>query len=108
MNYTGLIAASFADRKQVVVQHNVGVDYWSRPNTARTILEPIDICAPDDRGAAVEANALVVRPEAGLSLCREAILKYVDAGAPTGYEERLAPEREKVRIAIREMLGGIR
>ncbi|MDD2869745.1 hypothetical protein [Neomegalonema sp.] len=29
----------------------------------------------------VEANALVTRPEAGRRLCREAILKYVDAGA---------------------------
>lgn len=29
----------------------------------------------------VEANALVTRPEAGRALCREAILKYVDAGA---------------------------
>jgi hypothetical protein len=54
----------------------------------------------------VEANALVVRPQAGRDLCRRTILQYVDADAPALYRARLAPEREQVRLAIRALLGG--
>jgi hypothetical protein len=46
----------------------------------------------------VEANALVVRPEAGRQLCRQAILRYVPANAVRQYEERLRP----ARIALRD------
>jgi hypothetical protein len=37
----------------------------------------------------VEANALVVRPDAGRALCRSAILKYVPKSAPKKYRHRL-------------------
>jgi hypothetical protein len=49
---------------------------------------------------AVEANALVVRPEAGRELCRQAILKYVPETAIADYESRLAIKREELRQAI--------
>jgi hypothetical protein len=48
----------------------------------------------------VEANALVVRPEAGRDLCREAILRYMSADAPTIYQEALDYERERARQGI--------
>lgn len=53
----------------------------------------------------VEANALVVRPDAGRQLCRDAILKYVDADAPRHYEAALSVEREKVRAEIETRLA---
>lgn len=52
----------------------------------------------------VEANALVVRPEAGRELCRQAVLQYVDAGAPQRYLEALQPHRTEVREAVRMRL----
>jgi hypothetical protein len=48
----------------------------------------------------VEANALVVRPEAGRQLCRDAILKYVPATAPQTYQRKLRKPREAARVAI--------
>jgi hypothetical protein len=48
----------------------------------------------------VEANALVVRPEAGRKLCRYTLLKYLPADAPDSYRETLAPYREEVRKEI--------
>ena len=48
----------------------------------------------------VEANALVVRPDAGRELCRQTILKYLSADAPREYQERLMPHREAARQAI--------
>ena len=45
----------------------------------------------------VEANALVVRPEAGRKLCRDAILNYVPAVAVERYELRLSRVREQAR-----------
>ena len=48
----------------------------------------------------VEANALVVRPDAGRELCRQAIMKYLPADAPREYQERLMPHREAARQAI--------
>jgi hypothetical protein len=45
----------------------------------------------------VEANALVVAADAGRKLCRDAILKYIDADGIKRYEVRLGEEREKVR-----------
>jgi hypothetical protein len=48
----------------------------------------------------VEANALVVRPDAGRELCRQAILKYLAAGAPDKYGAALKPHRAQVRAEL--------
>jgi hypothetical protein len=48
----------------------------------------------------VEANALVVRPDAGRELCRQAILRYVPASAPEDCEERLVPVRAELQDEI--------
>ncbi len=50
----------------------------------------------------VEANALVVRPEAGRQLCRDAIEKHLDMGAITAFKQSLVHHREKVRTALPE------
>jgi hypothetical protein len=52
----------------------------------------------------VEANALVVEPEAGRELCRQAILEYVPKTAPAIYRRKLNVEREMVRVAVLELL----
>jgi hypothetical protein len=54
----------------------------------------------------VEANALVVRPEAGRELCRQAILKYVPSTAVADYDKRLAAIREELRLAILARIAG--
>jgi hypothetical protein len=58
----------------------------------------------------VEANALVVRPDAGRQLCRDAILQYLSEDAPYKYREALEPHRERVRDEVlrqlRETYGG--
>jgi hypothetical protein len=48
----------------------------------------------------VEANALVVRPDAGRDLRRQAILKYLPETAPAQYQAALREPREQVRIEI--------
>ena len=48
----------------------------------------------------VEANALVVRPDAGRELCRQAILQYIDTDLIGTYEERLASVREEARQEV--------
>jgi hypothetical protein len=48
----------------------------------------------------VEANALVVRPDAGRKLCRDTILKYLPADAPDDYQEALETYREDARREI--------
>lgn len=48
----------------------------------------------------VEANALVVRPEAGRKLCRDAIEKHLNPDAIAAYEEALVLPREHVRAAL--------
>jgi hypothetical protein len=53
-----------------------------------------------------EANALVVRPQAGRDLCRRAILRYVPADAVDAYEALLRPERENLRKALADLLKG--
>ena len=53
----------------------------------------------------VEANALVVRPEAGRELCRQAILRYVPSTATANYNRRLAAIREELRQAIVERIS---
>ena len=54
----------------------------------------------------VEANALVVRPEAGRELCRAAILRYVDLDAVARYEGKLQRVRSQARRAIRQRFRG--
>ena len=49
----------------------------------------------------VEANALVVRPEEGRRLCREAIEQYLSLDAVEHYEARLERERERARPPCR-------
>jgi hypothetical protein len=53
----------------------------------------------------VEANALVVRPEAGRALCREAILRYVSEEDVTAYEAKVAAAREELRRVIEGRLA---
>src|SRR5262249_8372082 len=54
----------------------------------------------------VEANALVVCPEAARELCRQAILKYVSQRAIDIYRRRLAAEQRKVQRAVKRLLNG--
>ena len=49
-----------------------------------------------------EANALVVEPEAGRALCRDAILEHVPADALERYQRNLARVRNQLRQAMRE------
>jgi hypothetical protein len=51
-----------------------------------------------------EANALVVRLDAGRELCRRAILKYIDGGLVAAYEERLTSAREEVRQEVARLI----
>jgi hypothetical protein len=51
-----------------------------------------------------EANALVVRPQAGRNLCRQTILKYLPADAPAQYEAELESHRGEARAAIVQRL----
>jgi hypothetical protein len=53
----------------------------------------------------VEANALVVAPEAGRNLLLETIFKYIDRDALERYEDRLKAPREALRV---EMLKQMR
>src|SRR5439155_23775706 len=48
----------------------------------------------------VEANALVVRPEAGRQLCREAIEKHLNLAAISEYDRSLLEQRQLVRKAM--------
>jgi hypothetical protein len=52
----------------------------------------------------VEANALVVRPDAGRELCKQAILQYLPEDAPNQYLAALKPRREQVRLEILRQL----
>jgi hypothetical protein len=56
-------------------------------------------------GRKVEANALVVRPEAARRLCREALAKYIDQEALDDYEAELEERREELRRKIEARLG---
>ena len=50
----------------------------------------------------VEANALVVRPEQGQQLCRDAILEYIDQDGIVAYKAELDSAREEAQAAIEE------
>jgi hypothetical protein len=52
----------------------------------------------------LEANALVVRPEAGRQLCREAIERYLNLDVISEWQARLDEERAAVRTALFAML----
>jgi hypothetical protein len=54
----------------------------------------------------VEANALVVRPEAGRKFCLDAILRYVPTDAVERYERKLNPAQRKARREIARLLNG--
>ena len=53
----------------------------------------------------VEANALVVRPDQGRQLCRDAILRYIDEDGIDRYRRALATAREEARQAIAERMA---
>jgi hypothetical protein len=55
----------------------------------------------------VEANALVVRPEAGRDLCRQAILRYVKLASIKRYERKLDKAREQVREEIARLTAEV-
>jgi hypothetical protein len=60
----------------------------------------------------VEANALVINPQAGRKLCEDAILRYVSSrGAPAAHTERLRPHREllqrHVSALLAQRIGGV-
>ena len=50
------------------------------------------------------ADALLKVPELGRELCRKAILKYVPAGAPRRYLNKLKPVREELRRELDRLL----
>ncbi|MFZ2080508.1 MAG: hypothetical protein WAV38_28440, partial [Xanthobacteraceae bacterium] len=52
-----------------------------------------------------EANALVVEPEVGRQLCRDAILEHVPADAVERYERKLQRVRNRLRKALRERVS---
>ena len=52
-----------------------------------------------------EANALVVAPEIGRQLVRDAIMQFVPADAPARYRARLAIERARLSEAIQRLMG---
>ena len=53
----------------------------------------------------VEANALVVRPEAGRDLCRQAILKYIDADTIDDFNEALDEQRDIVASEVKRLFA---
>ena len=53
----------------------------------------------------VEANALVVLPEIGRQLCRDAILRFIPADAPEKYRRKLDRVRLQLRRAIQRRLS---
>ena len=52
----------------------------------------------------VEANALVVRPEAGRQLCRDTLARFIDLDALAAYEAEIAEQREQLRLKIEAVL----
>jgi hypothetical protein len=49
-----------------------------------------------------EANALVVKPEIGRQLCRDAIRRYVPGNAPADYQRKLDRIRKRLHRALRQ------
>ena len=53
----------------------------------------------------VEANALVVRPDAARLLCRTAITKYVDDDAPLAHQRARRRAQSEIKARVMELLG---
>jgi hypothetical protein len=53
----------------------------------------------------VEANALVVVPEAGRALCRAAIEKHLDLDRIPGYEAALEEAQDEVAEEVRRLMA---
>jgi hypothetical protein len=53
----------------------------------------------------VEANALVVRPEAGRELCRDAIERYVDLESVKKYRAELKTQQSEVADIVKKMMA---
>ena len=53
-----------------------------------------------------EANALVIRPQAGRELCRRAIERYLPRDAISRYESELATKRKELSEALAKRLNG--
>jgi hypothetical protein len=51
-----------------------------------------------------EANALVVAPQAGRQLCREAILEHIHPDDVTSHNNRLMEARARLQQALREAI----
>lgn len=54
----------------------------------------------------VEANALVIRADAGRELCREAIEKYINFDAKAEFEDLTNAARGRVRERLEEFTEG--
>jgi hypothetical protein len=52
-----------------------------------------------------EANDLVVEPEIGRQLCRDAILEHIPADAVEKYQRKLDRARKQLQRALRERLA---
>ena len=52
-----------------------------------------------------EANTLVVEPEVGRQLCRDAILRHIPTNAPADYQRKLNRVRNRLRRALRERVS---
>jgi hypothetical protein len=52
----------------------------------------------------VEANALVVRPEQGRQLCRDAILRYINPDGIETYQADIEEAREEAQQALRQRM----
>src|SRR5262249_46586938 len=52
-----------------------------------------------------EANALVVEPDLGRQLCRDAILRFVPADAAETYQRRLNRVRLQLRRRLRSLVS---
>jgi hypothetical protein len=53
----------------------------------------------------VEANALVVRPEAGRRLCLDAIRRYISDDLLSDFESRREASRQEARAAVARLLA---
>ena len=72
----------------------------------RTVGKKRQRVAPDG-SRKVEANALVVRPEAAERLFRKTVLRYLPADAPARYEASLQGPREEMRATLLRRLRDI-
>jgi len=55
----------------------------------------------------VEANALVVRPEAGRRLCLNAIRRYIPDNLLSDFEARREVARQEARAAVARLLDRV-